>query len=46
VTALEDSGRVTELAQMLGARGEHAVGAAEAILDHVAMVKRTKEPQP
>jgi DNA repair protein RecN (Recombination protein N) len=39
VSSLDTSGRVQELAAMLGTQGEHAVGGAESILQQVAVVK-------
>ena len=39
VTALEDDGRVEELAAMLGTKGEYATGGAESILERAALAK-------
>lgn len=46
VSALDESGRISELAEMLGTQGEHAVGGAEEILSTAARAKRQpREPQ-
>lgn len=42
VVPLDDRGRVDELAAMLGTRGEHATGGAEAILQQAMAVKRAR----
>ena len=39
VAELDESGRVEELAAMLGTRDEHATGGAESILEQVGMLK-------
>jgi DNA repair protein RecN (Recombination protein N) len=40
VVALDDRGRIDELAAMLGTRGEHATGGAEAILQQASASKQ------